>query len=137
MEAELSDILHFLSLHSPFSELPHETLEHVAHHIEIGYYRSQTPIINAGDEIHELFLVRSGVVEVYRRNGELYNRLDEGALFGQMGLLTNNRVRFPVTAIKDCLDTPFLKRYFSSCMNSTIASLTLWKWNKPHGFAKQ
>ncbi|MEJ3624477.1 DUF294 nucleotidyltransferase-like domain-containing protein [Vibrio vulnificus] len=103
MEAELSDILHFLSLHSPFSELPNETLEHVAHHIEIGYYRSQTPIINAGDEIHELFLVRSGVVEVYRRNGELYNRLDEGALFGQMGLLTNNRVRFPVTAIKDCL----------------------------------
>ncbi|MDK9759465.1 CBS domain-containing protein, partial [Vibrio sp. D173a] len=35
--------------------------------------------------------------------GELYNRLDEGDLFGQMGLLTNNKVRFPVKAIEDTL----------------------------------
>jgi CBS domain-containing protein len=48
-------------------------------------------------------MVRSGVVEVYRRKGELYNRLDEGDLFGQMGLLTNNKVRFPVKAIEDTL----------------------------------
>jgi CBS domain-containing protein len=48
-------------------------------------------------------MVRSGVVEVYRRKGELYNRLDEGALFGQMGLLTNNKVRFPAKATKDTL----------------------------------
>ena len=48
-------------------------------------------------------MVRSGEVEVYRRKGELYNRLDEGHIFGQMGLLTNNKVRFPVKAIEDTL----------------------------------
>ncbi|KOO10388.1 cyclic nucleotide-binding protein, partial [Vibrio xuii] len=72
-------------------------------HIEISYFREDTPVIHFGDEIHDLYMVRSGVVEVYRRKGELYNRLDEGALFGQMGLLTNNKVRFPVKAIKDTL----------------------------------
>ncbi|WP_025520002.1 cyclic nucleotide-binding domain-containing protein, partial [Vibrio parahaemolyticus] len=66
-------------------------------------YRQDTPIIHFGDHIQDLFVVRSGVVEVYRRKGELYNRLDEGDLFGQMGLLTNNKVRFPVKAIEDTL----------------------------------
>ena len=48
-------------------------------------------------------MIRSGVVELYRRKGELYNRLDQGQLFGQMGLLTNNKVRFPAKAVKDTL----------------------------------
>ncbi len=61
------------------------------------------PIIHFGDYIQDLYVVRSGVVEVYRRKGELYNRLDEGDLFGQMGMLTNNKVRFPVKAIEDTL----------------------------------
>ncbi|KGK14938.1 DUF294 nucleotidyltransferase-like domain-containing protein [Vibrio navarrensis] len=103
MDAELTEILNFLSQHAPFSELPEETLINVTQHIEISYYRKDTPIIRSGDEIHDLFMLRSGVVEVYRRKGELYNRLDEGALFGQMALLTNNRVKFPVTAVEDSL----------------------------------
>lgn len=103
MEAELSEIKNFLSQHLPFSELPEETLEDIAHHIEIAYYRQDTPIIHLGDHIQDLYMIRSGTVEVYRRKGELYNRLTEGGLFGQMGLLTNNKVRFPVTAIEDTL----------------------------------
>lgn len=103
MEAELLEIKNFLSQYPPFSDLPEETLEAIAHSVEIAYYRQDTPIIRFGDHIEDLFMVRSGVVEVYRRKGELYNRLTEGGLFGQMGLLTNNKVRFPVTAIEDTL----------------------------------
>lgn len=103
MEAELLEIRNFLSQYPPFSDLPEETLEAIAHSVEIAYYRQDTPIIRFGDHIEDLFMVRSGVVEVYRRKGELYNRLTEGGLFGQMGLLTNNKVRFPVTAIEDTL----------------------------------
>lgn len=40
-------------------------------------------VIGFGDEIKDLYMVRSGIIEVYRRNGELYNRLDEGSIFGQ------------------------------------------------------
>ncbi|NOI75925.1 cyclic nucleotide-binding/CBS domain-containing protein [Vibrio coralliilyticus] len=103
MEAELLEIKNFLSQHPPFDELEDEVLNFVTKHVEISYFREDTPVIHFGDEIHDLYMVRSGVVEVYRRKGELYNRLDEGALFGQMGLLTNNKVRFPAKATKDTL----------------------------------
>jgi CBS domain-containing protein len=42
-------------------------------------------------------------VEIYRRNNELYNRLDVGGIFGQMGLLMNRKVRFPAKALEDTL----------------------------------
>lgn len=103
MDAELIEIQNFLASHPPFDELPEETLIHVSQQIEIGYYREDTPIIHFGDDIQDLFMVRSGVVEIYRRKGELYNRIDEGDLFGQMGLLTNNKVRFPAKAVEDTL----------------------------------
>ncbi|MFA0085173.1 DUF294 nucleotidyltransferase-like domain-containing protein [Vibrio sp. 10N.261.51.F12] len=103
MDAELIEIQHFLTSYPPFDELPEETVLHVSQHIEIAYYRQDTPIVHFGDEINDLYMVRSGVVEVYRRKGELYNRLDEGDLFGQMGLLTNNKVRFPAKAVEDTL----------------------------------
>ncbi|CCN50513.1 putative signal-transduction protein containing cAMP-binding and CBS domains [Vibrio nigripulchritudo MADA3029] len=103
MQAEIIEIKSFISQYPPFSALPEELLDKVASNIEISYFRQGTPIIHFGDHIHDLYLVRSGVVEVYRRNEELYNRLDEGDIFGQMGLLTNNKVRFPVTAIEDSL----------------------------------
>ncbi|SON48833.1 putative nucleotidyltransferase substrate binding domain-containing protein [Vibrio tapetis] len=103
MQAEILEIKAFLAQYPPFDELPEEVLNDISHNVEISYYRECTPIIHFGDQIHDLFIVRSGVVEVYRRKGELYNRLDEGDLFGQMGLLTNNKVRFPVKAIEDTL----------------------------------
>ncbi|WP_428772448.1 putative nucleotidyltransferase substrate binding domain-containing protein [Vibrio sp.] len=103
MEAELLEIQTFLAQYPPFDDLPDEVLEHVTRNVEISYYRQDTPVIHFGDHIHDLYVVRSGVVEVYRRKGELYNRLDQGDVFGQMGLLTNNKVRFPVKAIEDTL----------------------------------
>jgi CBS domain-containing protein len=103
MDAELIEIQNFLASHPPFDELPEETVVHVSQQIEIGYYREDTPIIHFGDDIQDLYMVRSGVVEIYRRKGELYNRIDEGDLFGQMGLLTNNKVRFPAKAVEDTL----------------------------------
>ncbi|MCY9870556.1 putative nucleotidyltransferase substrate binding domain-containing protein [Vibrio barjaei] len=103
MDAEILEIQNFLASHPPFDELPEETVLYVSQHMEIAYYRQDTPIIHFGDDIHDLYMVRSGVVEIYRRKGELYNRLDEGDLFGQMGLLTNNKVRFPAKAVEDTL----------------------------------
>ncbi len=103
MEAELLEIYNFLIQYPPFNELPEEEVHYIAQQIDISYYRQDTPIIHLGDHIHDLYIVRSGVVELYRRKGELYNRLDQGCLFGQLGLLTHNKVRFPVKAIEDTL----------------------------------
>ncbi|UXI03997.1 DUF294 nucleotidyltransferase-like domain-containing protein [Photobacterium sp. TY1-4] len=103
MEAEQLEILSFISQYPPFDNLPEETLRQVALEIEVSYYRADTMILHFGDEIHDLYLIRSGAVEIYRRKGELYNRIDQGDLFGQMGLLMNNRVRMPAKAIEDTL----------------------------------
>jgi len=118
MEAELLDIKNFLLQHPPFDELDDDVINFVTKHVEISYFRQDTPVIHFGDEIHDIYMVRSGVVEVYRRKGELYNRLDEGALFGQMGLLTNNKVRFPAKAIKDtllyCIPEPVFQELYDN-----------------------
>ncbi|TEW56055.1 cyclic nucleotide-binding/CBS domain-containing protein [Psychromonas sp. RZ22] len=103
MEVELLEIKDFISQYAPFDQLPEEVLLEVVQSVQISYYRADTRIVDFKDNIHELYLIRSGVVEIYRRNGDLYNRLDQGKLFGQMGLLTNNKVRFPSKAVKDTL----------------------------------
>lgn len=103
MEVELLEIQHFLSQYPPFNLLPEEAIKEAAQSVEISYYRAESMVIGFGDEIKDLYMVRSGIIEVYRRNGELYNRLDEGSIFGQMGLLMNNKVRFPAKALNDSL----------------------------------
>ncbi|MDX2321878.1 MAG: DUF294 nucleotidyltransferase-like domain-containing protein [Moritella sp.] len=103
MEIELLEIQSFISQYQPFDQLPEEALVEVVKSIEISYFRAGSMIIEYGDKIHDLYFIRSGVVEIYRRKGELYNRLDQGEVFGQMGLLANNKVRLPAKAVKDTL----------------------------------
>ncbi|ULF97570.1 DUF294 nucleotidyltransferase-like domain-containing protein [Vibrio alginolyticus] len=103
MEAEQLEVLNFISQYPPFDDLPEEQLRKIALNAEVAYFRQGTKILNFGDTIRDLYMVRSGAVEIYRRKGELYNRIDAGGLFGQMGLLMNNRVRMPAKAIEDTL----------------------------------
>ncbi|HHF2853938.1 TPA: DUF294 nucleotidyltransferase-like domain-containing protein [Vibrio diabolicus] len=103
MEAEQLEVLNFISQYQPFDDLPEEQLKKIALNAEVAYFRQGTEILNFGDTIRDLYMVRSGAVEIYRRKGELYNRIDAGGLFGQMGLLMNNRVRMPAKAIEDTL----------------------------------
>ncbi|MEH6397342.1 DUF294 nucleotidyltransferase-like domain-containing protein [Pseudoalteromonas sp.] len=103
MSAELHEIKSFIAQYAPFDQLPEQVIIDIAQSVEISYYRTDSMIVNFNDNITELYMIRSGVVELYRRKGELYNRLDQGQLFGQMGLLTNNKVRFPAKAVKDTL----------------------------------
>lgn len=103
MQAEQLEILGFIRRFSPFNTLEDEVLESIAQQLEIAYYRAGTVILNYGDLVHYLYLIRSGAVEMHRRSGELHNRLSEGSLFGQMGLLMNNKVRMSATALEDTL----------------------------------
>ena len=103
MQAELIEIKQFLLDYAPFNLLPEETVDELVSHIEISYSRTGDVIVSRELPPNDLFIVRSGAVEIYRRKGELYNRLSQGDIFGQMGLLTNNKVIFPVKAIEDSL----------------------------------
>jgi len=115
VHAEQVEVSSFLSQHRPFDDLPVTARDALAQSIEIAYFRAGTEIVRFRDPIEDLYVVRSGSVEVFRRNGELHNRLAEGGIFGQMGLLMNGKVRFPVKALDDtlvyCIPDELFKRY--------------------------
>jgi CBS domain-containing protein len=103
MQVELIEVRDHLSRFAPFDGLPNEVLDQIAQQVEIGYFKAGSDILLYGDPIKDLHYIRSGAVEVYRRNGELYNRLAEGEVFGQFGLLRGRKVRLPARAIEDSL----------------------------------
>lgn len=103
MEVEQFEVYEFLRRFAPFNSLPEPVLKEVAAAAEVGYFRGGTQIVQFGQPLDALHVIRSGTVEVYRRSGELYNRLDEGDIFGQLGLLMSRRVRFPARAVTDTL----------------------------------
>lgn len=103
MQTEQLDILETMRQYTPFAELPEEAMAEIARTVEISYYKAGGQIMSFGDHITDLYFIRSGAVELYRRSGDLYNRLSEGDIFGQMGLLMEGRVRLPAVAMEDTL----------------------------------
>jgi len=103
MQAELIDIRNHMARFPPFDEMPEELLDHVVGGVEVQYFRAGTQILEFGQDNSWLYYIRSGAVEIYRRSGELYNRIGEGDIFGQFGLLMNRTVRFPARALEDTL----------------------------------
>lgn len=104
MQVEQQEIRDFLKHQAPFASLPEDWLDRIALNTEVAYFKSGRDILVPGDPINHLNLIRSGVVELYRRNGDLYNRLTEADLFGQLSLLMHHqRVRFPAKAVEDTL----------------------------------
>ncbi len=103
MQAEHKEIIDFLRSSPPFDALPDAALTLAAANIDVCYFKAGSSILSFGQQVDAWYVVRSGAVEVYRRNGELYNRLSAGGYFGQFGLLRESSVRFPVTALEDTL----------------------------------
>ncbi|MCG7200549.1 DUF294 nucleotidyltransferase-like domain-containing protein [Marinobacter pelagius] len=103
MQAELIDIRNHMAQFPPFDEMPEELLDHVVGGVEVQYFRAGTQILEFGQDNPWLYYIRSGAVEIFRRSGELYNRIGEGDIFGQFGLLMNKTVRFPAKALEDTL----------------------------------
>ncbi|MCL5050472.1 MAG: DUF294 nucleotidyltransferase-like domain-containing protein [Firmicutes bacterium] len=103
MQAEHIEVANFLGQYAPFSELPEDVVHAVAGQVEVGYFQAGTQILEYNQSIQDLHVIRSGAVEVFRRTGELYNRLSEGGFFGEFGLLAKGRVRYPVKAMEDTL----------------------------------
>ena len=103
METELQDIRHHLQRHPPFDSVDGELLGTVAGHIEIAYFKAGDLILEADQILDQLCYIRSGAVEIFRRGGQLFDRLVEGDIFGYYSLLRDHRVRFPARALEDTL----------------------------------
>ncbi len=103
MSVEILEIQQFLSKYSPFDQLETEVIKSIAQQIEIRYIRKGEVIFEYGNKIETLFMVRSGSVELTRKNGSLSSRIAKGEIFGQVGLLMGGRARFNSKAISDTL----------------------------------
>lgn len=103
MQIEQIEILEFLKRHPPFQDLPEQQLLDVALSTDIAYFQAGSEILTFNQPLSALHLIRSGVVETFRRNGDLYNRLTEGGIFAEQGLLRGGKARFPATAVEDSL----------------------------------
>lgn len=112
MQAELIDIRNHMANYPPFDEMPEDLLDRVVGTIEVEYFRAGSSILEFGKTNHWLYYIRSGAVEVFRRSGELYNRIGEGEIFGQFGLLMHQKVRFPAKALEDTLIYRFPEEVF-------------------------
>lgn len=103
MSIEIQDIITFVGAHEPFDSLPTQNLASLCNQIEVSYFQKESQILEHGESIDALYMIRSGSVEISRRTGELYNRLESGGVFGQMGILLNGHVRYPARALEDTL----------------------------------
>ncbi len=103
MEIELFEIKNHIFRFPPFRELPETRINALVHHIEIAYFRSGTRILEHGQKNTFLHFIRSGAVEIRRSNGDFFNRIGEGDVFGQFALLQGKPVRYPAKAIEDTL----------------------------------
>jgi len=116
VEVEQIEIRNHLRQHPPFSELPDARLDECARQVEIAYFRAGSMLIRIGDPVRDLHYIRSGAVEIQRARGEIYNRLGEGELFGQLALMTGKPARFAVRALEDSLiyflPEPLFRRLF-------------------------
>ncbi|MCH8532720.1 MAG: DUF294 nucleotidyltransferase-like domain-containing protein [Saccharospirillum sp.] len=103
MEVEQREIREHMRQFAPFDSLPEEHLTQIANRVEVLYYKAGSTILTFGQSVEEMYYIRSGAVEISRRNGDFYNRLAEGEIFGQLALLMNRTVRFPARALEDTL----------------------------------
>ncbi|MBD3894878.1 cyclic nucleotide-binding/CBS domain-containing protein [Halomonas sp. ML-15] len=103
MDIELLEIREHLARFAPFDALSDAQLDDLVGTIEVAYFKAGSEILALGEQIEDLHYIRSGAVEISWRNGELFNRLSEGDIFGHFSLLRNRKVRFPAKALEDTL----------------------------------
>lgn len=103
MVAELLEVQEFLVAHAPFEALPEKVLTALPQRLSTRYYKRDTEIVRAGAHNDEMFVLRSGAVEVRDAHGGLVDRYDVGRSFGWTALLSDGVARFTIVAIEDSL----------------------------------
>ncbi|MDJ0757560.1 MAG: DUF294 nucleotidyltransferase-like domain-containing protein [Ardenticatenaceae bacterium] len=101
--SELYDILHFVRQQHPFDLLPEEALSAAIRQLEIEYVRRGRAILQIGEPNHNLYLIRTGAVDLFTADGRFVDRMGEGELFGYPSLLTGENAVFSVQTIEDTL----------------------------------
>ncbi len=97
------DVPTFLSRHPPFDALSPEALADTARSVQIEHFPTGTVILEqSGEPSRFLYVIRKGAVELLSQ-GQLYDLLGEGEVFGQFSLLDGESPTATVRAHEDTL----------------------------------
>ncbi|TQM57316.1 DUF294 nucleotidyltransferase-like domain-containing protein [Humibacillus xanthopallidus] len=101
-DAEIPEVTDFLAEQAPFAAVPRTDLERLARRMTVRYARRGTLLMSVGRGNDEVFVVRSGAVQITDDSGTLVDRGEEGTAFGTTAL-DGRPSRFDVEAIEDSL----------------------------------
>jgi len=103
MDVELIEIRDFIASHHPFDLLPGEVLSSIASKLEAHYARQGKRLIEIGERVDRLYIVRTGAVETHDPSGQLLARKGEGETAGVDALLHGGEAKNTVDVLEDSL----------------------------------
>lgn len=103
MTDELPSVVQFLGRYPPFVSLATGDLNALSRDLVVRYARKGDTILESGQFNENLFVIRSGSVELRLAGDALTARLGEGGCFAYPSLLRGGEVHNTVTALEDCL----------------------------------
>ncbi|USD28045.1 CBS domain-containing protein [Pseudoalteromonas sp. SCSIO 43201] len=119
MTAEIKDIFQFVLKQAPFSELPESAASYFSKHIQVVYLSKSNQQDWLQDSQPNLYLIRSGIIDLISAKDEVIGRMSEGDYFGYPSLLTGDAIQNHIEVQKDGLvyilkehDFDFLRREY-------------------------
>ncbi|MBZ8177140.1 CBS domain-containing protein [Corynebacterium poyangense] len=103
MSVEIEAVRDFIAEVEPFSRLPESVLNDVARHITMTYVPKGTEVVAYGHNNDQLFIIRTGAVDVLDEQGLLLDRRDAGGSFGYSSLMGEPNFRYQVITVEDSL----------------------------------
>ncbi len=100
-----------------FSTLTSEDLLDLATLLELNDFPWQFPIAQKGDPGDRLFILLSGKAEVIDENGVAIAELQEGEVFGEMSLLSGDRVSATIMTAETCQIAVMNQKNFRHVLN--------------------
>ncbi len=97
--SEFADLLRSIDT---FSALSNDDLLDLAALLELKDYDYGFPIVQKGEPGENLYIILSGLVEVIDVEGVALNEMTAGDVFGEMSLLTGERVSATIMAVEPC-----------------------------------
>ncbi|MFT5727823.1 MAG: CRP/FNR family cyclic AMP-dependent transcriptional regulator [Desulforhopalus sp.] len=102
---------------SMFKVLSDEDLLDLATLLELTEYPWQFPITQKGDPGNRLFILLSGRAEVIDEQGVVFAKLGKGEVFGEMSLLSGERVTTTIMASEPCQVAVMNQKNFKHVLN--------------------
>ena len=100
-----------------FSALSDDDLLDLATLLELSEYPWQFPITQRGDPGDRLYILLSGRAEVIDEQGVTIASLEKGEVFGEMSLLTGERVSATIMAAEPCVVAVMSQKNFRHILN--------------------